>query len=268
VLLGTSVHPYAEDFELRVREAVTHGAVLIKWLPSAQGINLADERVGSAMKFLARAGQGGGALPLLLHCGAEYAIMAADETMQSYDFLSWSWRDKLQNALRRLQGKKAWRRPDLDGVHANIRGALDAGATIIFAHCGLPYFVGGLLGRPFEHSDFGRVRQYLTEYDGDVTGRCYADVSACCTCFRSIYFRDLRDLPPGRLLFGSDYPTPVSELRTDYRRAMRHMKSLFKGRFKDILVPQGNLIDFNRTELGDVAFRDRNHPVFTNFGSL
>ncbi|MEW6352578.1 MAG: hypothetical protein AB1646_26320 [Thermodesulfobacteriota bacterium] len=74
VLLGASVHPYDDKFEDRVKYCVDKGAVLIKWLPSAQGIDLGDPRAAKAMGSLARLGPTGKALPLLLHCGVEYAI--------------------------------------------------------------------------------------------------------------------------------------------------------------------------------------------------
>jgi len=49
VMLGASVHPYDPDFQNRVRKYVEKDAVLLKWLPSAQQIDLADEKVKDAL---------------------------------------------------------------------------------------------------------------------------------------------------------------------------------------------------------------------------
>ena len=99
ILLGASVHPYAPNFRERVAWCVDHGAVLLKWLPSAQQINLADDRVGAALEFLATARQGR-PLPVLLHVGTELAIRTTDPKTTSYDFLSWSTWDRFWNRLR------------------------------------------------------------------------------------------------------------------------------------------------------------------------
>ncbi|MFC2026008.1 hypothetical protein ACFLUC_02310 [Chloroflexota bacterium] len=99
VMLGASVHPYEPDFQNRVSKYVEKGAVLLKWLPSAQQINLADEKVRDALKFLAKVREGS-PLPLLIHVGPEYAIPSVDERTSSYDFLSWSWWNRLRNVFR------------------------------------------------------------------------------------------------------------------------------------------------------------------------
>ena len=108
VLLGASVHPFDPEFESRVKHFVDEGAVLLKWLPSAQQIDLADIRVASALEFLATAGAGGAPLPLLLHVGPEYAIPSTDSRTQSYDLLSWTRWDRFWNWWR---GRKRWHTP-------------------------------------------------------------------------------------------------------------------------------------------------------------
>src|SRR5574341_805651 len=158
ILLGASVHPYDPSFKDRVAKAVADGAVLLKWLPSAQQIELADPRVLDALRFLATAGRSGRALPLLLHVGVEYAIITTDVRTTSYDFLSWGSWDRFRNALR--PSSQRWETPNVPARHANIRQGLEAGASIILAHCGLPYFAPRFL--PFaEHSDFPVVRDLL-----------------------------------------------------------------------------------------------------------
>jgi predicted TIM-barrel fold metal-dependent hydrolase len=266
ILFGASVHPYARDFKDRVRSCVESGAVLLKWLPSAQHINLADPRVGEAMRFLANAKGEGRALPLLLHIGPEYAIPSSDPRTASNDFLTWTWRDRLYNALRL---RNRWHTPDVAGIGANIDAALDEGVVIIFAHCGLPYFGRAAQWFAGEHSDFERVREFL---EGNAErakekkkGRCYADVSACCTPFRKAYFPAVAKLPAEDLLFGGDFPVPVFELSRDIQEAARDLEAVLKGEFSRIIVPQDNLLDVNYRELF-LAFPG--HPLFTNFSRL
>jgi hypothetical protein len=263
ILFGASVHPYDPEFKNRVKKYRDKGAVLLKWVPSSQQINLADDRVKEALRFLA-ACRDRKPLPLLLHVGPEYAIPSSDSRTFSYDFLCWTFWDKLRNLLR---GKKKWHRPQLKKIHENLKAGLDEGAVIIFAHCGLPYFAPNLFRKVFEHSDFKIIRRYLKEYPAENSGngRCYADVSACATPFRASYFEDIRKLPESSLVFGSDFPTPVFELSADLKENWEDFKAIIKGDFKRIVVPQENLLDVNYRELSR-AFP--NHPMFTNFSKL
>jgi len=264
VLLGASVHPYDPTFSDRVRAQIDQGAVLLKWLPSVQGIDLADPRAGRAMRELATIGPGGGPLPLLLHIGAEYAIPAAEARHTPNDFLSWTRADRIRNLLR--FGNR-WDQPDIAGVHANLRAALAAGAVIIFAHCGLPYFTSGLLSRLAEHSDFEVIREHLNAWpaDGSQGGRCLADVSACCTPFRQRWFSTVERLPRESLIVGSDFPTPVFELSADLKEAWRDFKAMLHGDLWRLVIPQDNLLDVNARELG-LAFPG--HPMAERLGRL
>lgn len=260
VLLGASVHPYDPKFETRLRKVVDQGAVLLKWLPSAQGIDLADAKVASALKLLARV-KDGKPLPLLLHNGPEYAVPPADPSLATNDFLSWSRFERVVNALR---GRNRWRTPAIEGVHENLRIALTEGATIIFAHCGLPYFLGGPAGWLLEHSDHDVVRGYLERYrpGGVDAGCCYADVSACCTPFRRPLFDQIGSLPAGSVLFGSDFPTPVFELSAGLSEARRDFEAVLRGDLDRVVIPQDNLVDVNYREL---LHSFPAHPLFTNF---
>jgi len=262
VLFGASVHPYDPKFEARVRACVDNGAVLLKWLPSAQQINLADKRVPEAMKLLATA-KNGRPLPLLLHVGVEYAIPSTDATTSSYDFLSWNWSDRLLNSFR---GETKWRTPDIQGVRRNLDTALKEGATIIFAHCGLPYFASGVLGRFLEHSDFQVVREYLQGNNRrEGAGLAYADVSAFCTPFRQPYFKDVATLPAEFILFGSDFPTPAFDLYEGVAGMAEDFAALLAGQLDRVLVPGDNLLDVNNRVLR-LAFPG--HPMFSNFAKL
>jgi len=264
VLPGASVHPYRRDFADEVRLWVDNGAVLLKWLPSAQAIDLAEPAVGARLRELAHLGPGGGPLPLLLHIGSEYAIPPADPTLSSLDFHSWSAWDTLRN---RLRGRRAWVRPRVREVEANLRAAAGEGAVIIFAHAGLPYYFSGRLAGVFEHSDFDVVRGYLARGSErpDDGRRYFADVSACCTPFRKPNFKQLAALPKDALLFGSDFPTPVFELSANLKHHLDDLRAAIVSEPERLIVPEGNLLDVNRAEL-ERAFPG--HPMFTNFAAL
>lgn len=261
ILLGASVHPYDKKFEDRVREYVDKGAVLLKWLPSAQQFDLASEKVRQALCFLATAGPGGRPLPLLLHVGPEYAVPTSDKRTQSHDFLTWSWLDDVGNFFR--SSRKKWNRPKVDKIKENLEAALAEGADIIFAHCGLPYFSGGLLGGLLEHSELKVIKDFLKRTDkGEFRGRCFADLSAIVTPFRKKYFADIRKLPQQLLLYGSDFPTPAFELSADLGEMLADFRAILDGQLYRIVVPQDNLLDVNLRELRH-AFPAA--PMFTNF---
>ena len=258
--MGASVHPYDVDFERRTKMAIDAGAVLMKWLPSAQQFSLADPKVRDRMKFLATAGHNGKPLPILLHIGPEYAIPSTDERTQSYDCLSWTWQDKFTNFWR--FGKR-WHTPDTAKIHENIRIALSEGAVIIFAHCGLPYFVSGPLGKFMEHDEFDVVRQYLDDSaNGKYRGKCYADVSALATPFRQARFKDVEKLPQELLLYGSDFPTPAFELSADIKENWEDFRAMLEGDLSRVIIPEDNLLDVNLHELR-CAFPG--HSMFYNF---
>jgi predicted TIM-barrel fold metal-dependent hydrolase len=260
ILFGASVHPYDPDFKKRVQNCVDRGAVLLKWLPSAQQIDLSDMRVRDALVFLATA-KHGKPLPLLLHVGPEYAIMSSDPRTGSYDYLSWSRTDNLVNFFR---FSKKWFKPSIQQANLNIREGLDKGAYIIFAHCGFPYFTSGWLGNLVEHDDSKTICSYLQSYrPASHKGRCFADVSAFCTPFRMRFFDNITKWPSESMLYGSDFPTPAFELSADAKENLDDFKAVLHGEFDRIIIPQDNLLDLNLREL-QRAFPG--HPMFKNFG--
>lgn len=233
VLYGASVHPYDPMFSYRVsRERLEQGAVLCKWLPSAQRIDLSHPLVGSALEALARA-----ELPLLLHVGPEYAIPSSDPRTASYDYLSWGRMDRIRNLLRRPSRRLF--APDVEGIRRNLERGLMAGGKIVFAHCGLPYFAPRALSF-LEHSELDEVSRYLRDFrpDGIFPRSAFADVSACSTPIRQTYFPDLQKLPRGSLLFGSDWPTPSLTISNGWR-----------GWLRDLLYPPEDPILLARGEL-------------------
>jgi hypothetical protein len=265
VLLGASVHPYAPDFGDRVKALVDQGAVLLKWLPSAQDIDLASPQAASALRALARLGPHGNPLPLLLHAGGEYAVPPAGDDTPSLDFHSWSGWDAFWNFFR---GRRKWRKPEVKQVQDHLRAAAEEGTIVILAHCGLPYFSSGLANDAFEHSDFDAVRGYLAMNArlAPGRGRFLADLSACCTPLRQSFFSRLAGLAREDLLFGTDFPTPVFELSADADEVWRDFRAVIKGRLDRIVIPQDNLVDVNLRELQRAFGPD--HPLFTNFGRL
>lgn len=263
VLFGASVHPYRSDFEERVRTCVGNGAVLLKWLPSAMGIDLADPRIAARLRFLATA-RDGRPLPLLLHCGPEYAIPPVEAGSATLDWLSCEPWERLAGRLRWGRG---WRPPQVRAIHDNLQAGLHAGATIIFAHCGFPYFASGPLGRIIEHSEAATVRAFLggNPAGADAAGCSFADVSACCTPFRRPLFDEIRALPDRFLLFGSDFPTPVFELSAGRKEVEEDFRAVLRGELDRIIIPEDNLVDVNYLELHHFF---PGHALFTNFGRL
>lgn len=74
LLFGASINPYRLDALDRLESVATNGARLIKWLPSVQLIDPADERLGPFYRRLAEL-----QLPLLVHTGAEHSFTWAKD---------------------------------------------------------------------------------------------------------------------------------------------------------------------------------------------
>ncbi len=102
ILFGASIHPYRKNALDLVDKCVEEGAVLIKWVPSAQGIDPQDEKCYRFYDKLAQVG-----IPLLCHMGLEFAIPSAPDAI--FDF----------NSPKRLIP------------------ALERGAKVIAAHCAI-----------------------------------------------------------------------------------------------------------------------------------
>lgn len=95
---AASVHPYREDAVEALDESVEAGALAVKWLPNAMGIDPASPKCDAFYAALARH-----RIPLLTHGGRERAVRGAG-------------RDELGNPLK-------------------VRRALDHGVRVIVAHC-------------------------------------------------------------------------------------------------------------------------------------
>lgn len=101
LLPGPSLNPFRADALERLDECIERGAVLFKWLPSVQGIDPANPRLGPFYARLATAG-----IPLLVHAGG------GENTFAEHA-------------------------PELNDV-ARLRAPLEAGVTVICAHSGTP----------------------------------------------------------------------------------------------------------------------------------
>lgn len=97
-LFGASINPYRPDALERLDAVVADGAVLLKWLPSIQGINPADPCLRPIYRRLAEL-----RLPLLSHTGEEESFTGADNTLADPE---------------------------------RLRLPLEEGVTVIAAHCG------------------------------------------------------------------------------------------------------------------------------------
>jgi predicted TIM-barrel fold metal-dependent hydrolase len=174
-LPGVSIHPARPDAFAALDRCLEGGAALMKLIPACQNIDLLDPRHRPFWERLAEAG-----LPLLVHTGPE-------------------------PALEEL-------RPEL-GDFSRLRGPLEAGVTVIAAHCG---------GATFQ-DEFVRA---LPRYP-----RLFGDTAAFCTPFAR------RRLPPllapevlPRLVHGSDVPAPVSALACWLRGELGWSAALRAGR--------------------------------------
>lgn len=76
LLFGASINPYRRDALARLDWAATHGAVLVKWLPSIQHIDPADPSLEPFYRRLAEL-----RLPLLTHTGAEKSFTRSDDEL-------------------------------------------------------------------------------------------------------------------------------------------------------------------------------------------
>jgi mannonate dehydratase len=198
VLFGASVHPYREKNAMlaEVKDCIDNGAVLFKWIPSAQQINPEDERCTPFYELLAEKG-----VPLLCHTGGELAVPTSQ--FDANDF----------NDPRKL------------------RTALEIGVKVIASHCATPY-LGGIL--PADRNYFYPLTDMLKEAKGN-DWKLFADISAFCTPTRIHYlhainaFIDEGSIEPSRFLFGSDFPIPIVDINVydkplDFNEMITHLK--------------------------------------------
>ena len=172
VLPVASIHPYRRDAAERLSEIVDSGAIAIKWLPNAMGIDPASPQCDAFYARLAELG-----LPLITHAGIEKAVHSEEH-------------QKLGNPLR-------------------LRRALDAGVKVVVAHCaGLGSSADldeGSEGKLLPNFDLFMRLMGESQYDNNLFGEISAMVlsNRCGDPLRQLLLSpDLHH----RLINGSDYP--------------------------------------------------------------
>jgi predicted TIM-barrel fold metal-dependent hydrolase len=223
VLVGASVHPYRDDWREELDFCLANKAVLCKWIPSSQLINPEHPKCAPFYHKLVDH-----KLPLLCHSGPEYSIPTSSKAYNKYNNPKY------------------------------LRKALEQGVVVIVAHCALPYFY--LLDKPDYYDDWHDFLKLVQE--AEKSGRnLYADLSAITGPLRLPFIDDIiKKLPAKRLLFGSDYPVPLSGL--SYHKPI-NIWAWFKFLFKIISI--NNPLDKNYKILKGMGFNDQ---VFTNASKL
>ena len=172
-LAAASIHPYRADAIEELERVHAAGVRVLKWLPSAQGIDLAHERCAPFYEACARL-----EVALLIHAGAEQAVHAEED-------------QALGNPLL-------------------LRHPLGAGVRVIAAHCASLGEDEDLddPGRPLV-SSFQLLVRLLEEPEWE--GLLYGEISTVTQRNRfPLMLAELlqrQDLHP-RLINGSDWPLP------------------------------------------------------------
>lgn len=171
-----SVHPYRTDAVARLDAAAERGAVAVKWLPNAMGIDPASPRCDAFYRRLAELD-----LPLITHAGKEQAVDAAEL-------------QELGNPLR-------------------VRRALEHGVRVVLAHCGT---LGDSLDLDAVDDTERRVMENVDLFlrlmgESQWEGRLFGEISALTFINRT--GRPLREILGAtelhpRLVNGSDWPLP------------------------------------------------------------
>ena len=225
ILFGASIHPYRTDWDITLDYCLLKKAVLCKWVPSSQVIDPANPKCIPFYRKLADH-----KLPLLCHCGPEYAIPTSDKAYAEYD------------------------------NPKHLRTALNEGVTVIVAHCAMPYF------GDFDTAYLDDFEEFLKLFDEAEANNwnLYADLSAICSPFRIKYVEKVKahvdKIPHDRLIFASDYPIPVSELC--YQKSTNFFAWL---RYVLKVALMSNALDKNYTLLKGMGFDD---CIFATASSL
>ena len=177
VELCVSVHPYRRDAVARLEAAKDAGAIAVKWLPNAMGIDPASPLCDGFYDALVELG-----LVLITHAGVERSVHVAGA-------------QELGNPLR-------------------LRRALDRGVKVVVAHCASlgrsrDLDAGGRTRRA-SFDLFLRLageKQYEANLFGDVSALTL--VNRCGGALRTLLAAE--DLHP-RLVDGTDYPLPAIDV--------------------------------------------------------
>lgn len=168
-----SIHPYRLDAVDAVAEAVKQGAVAVKWLPPAMGIDPASPLCKPFYDAMVKHD-----LPLITHGGEEKAVEGAH-------------RPAFGNVLK-------------------LRRPLESGVRVVIAHCaslGTDIDLdAGVNAAEVECFELFERLMAVREFEG----RLFGDISALPQTNRFRYLECIlkHDDWAGRLLNGSDYPLP------------------------------------------------------------
>lgn len=214
VLFGASVHPYRADWEKELDFCLNNGAVLCKWIPSSMMIDPSHTQCEPFYKKLADS-----KLPLLCHCGPEHAIPTSNPDFN---------KNNSPNLLKK---------------------ALDMGVTVIVAHCAMPFW-----GELEDNSTFEELRHMFGEANRN-NWNLYADISALCVPMRVPYIKNvIEQFPLGRLVFGSDFPVPITEFSYNASSNLfKRLEIFFKAFFtKNLLDKNYHIV--KGMKFGDAAY--------------
>lgn len=192
VLLGCSVHPYRRDWEKELDYCIENGAVLCKWLPSAQILNPGNDKCIPFFKKLSKNG-----LPLLCHMGPELSIPTCDELANRFN----------------------------NPVY--LENALNEGVKVIVAHCALPFQPAELKSDPIFLELVNLFRR--AETNG---WKLFCDLSALNVLRGKYTRDVLEMIPNDKLLYASDYPIPMFNLGyTKFKKLRNWINYFFKVTF-------------------------------------
>jgi predicted TIM-barrel fold metal-dependent hydrolase len=216
VLFGASVHPYRDDWESEMEFCLSNGAVLCKWIPSSMQIDPSHQKCLPFYEKLVEAD-----LPLLCHCGPELAIPTSNNDYEKFNNPKY------------------------------LKNALDVGVKVIVAHCSMPFW-----GVFEDDSDFLQLGEMLTHAD-DNNWNLYADLSALCIPMREPYIKKVREtFPWHRLVFGSDYPIPITEFTYNASASIFKKIQLFLKSLATKNPLDKNYILVQGMQLGDDIFNN------------
>jgi hypothetical protein len=205
LLFGASIHPYRNQGNKTaidmLEEVVASGAVLIKWLPTTQNIDIEDPRT---IEFIRRAADLN--IPLLIHYGMEATLGNMHPRFADPSGLL-----RTLNSLRKDR----------------------AMPTVIIAHAATPVFWPVTPGRTF-YTCIDALRGDFAE------APLYADTAALGLFSKAHWLKKLAGMPEihHKLVYGSDFPIPPTpelfrfRLGKDYRK----IKNAFSFIDRDIML--------------------------------
>ena len=206
---AASIHPYRKDALEALEQAKRDGALAVKWLPSAMGIDPASPQCDGFYSTLNKLN-----LPLIAHAGLERAVLGRE----AHDF---------SNPLR-------------------LRRALDAGVRVVVAHCasmGEDRDLDRGANGPYVES-FSLFVRVFEKYRN-----AYGDISAMTQVNRAgpALARVVENGAwHARLLNGSDYPLPgvMPIFSVDYLVSLKMIEARAADVLREIRLHNPLLFDF------------------------